>query len=85
LGGNLPCEEIGAACDVLRPQAVALSITCRIDDAFMRREIERLEDFIDGRCVLLAGGHAVERYRACIEAGGGTVCSTSDQFLALLD
>lgn len=85
LGANLPCEEIGAACDILRPQAVALSITSRIDDAYMRRELERLAGFIDGDCVLLAGGHAVERYRACIEAGGGTVCRTAGQFLARLD
>lgn len=84
VGANLPSEEIATACDILAPQMLALSITCRIDDAYMHGEIHRLMRYVGQRCPIIAGGRAAGRYRGSIAAGGGTLCDTTEQLLALL-
>lgn len=84
VGANLPSEEIATACEILEPQMLALSITCRIDDAYMHNELMRLSRHLGDRIPFLAGGRAAERYRRSIEAGGGTFCGTTSQLLALL-
>ena len=84
VGANLPSEEIAAACDILDPQMLALSMTCRIDDAYMHGDFQRLARYIGDRCPIIAGGRAAPRYRDSIAAGGGTVCGTTEHLLALL-
>jgi methanogenic corrinoid protein MtbC1 len=84
MGANLPSDEIAAACDALQPHMVALSITCRIDDAFMCDELKKVATFVEDRCPLVAGGRCVERYRGGLEANGATVCTTTEHFLSLL-
>ncbi|MGD9309026.1 MAG: MerR family transcriptional regulator [Desulfosarcina sp.] len=77
MGANLPAEEIAAAQSVLETQMLALSITCRIDDGFMHRELSRLSDLLDDRCPIVVGGRANQMYRDCIEATGATICPTT--------
>jgi cobalamin-dependent methionine synthase I len=84
VGANLPSEEIAAACDIIDPQLLALSITCRIDDAYMHGELQRLAHYLGGRCPIIAGGRAAPRYRDSIQAAGGTVCDTAEHLLSLL-
>jgi len=84
LGPDLPAEEIAAACSILDPQMVALSITCRTEDAFLQDELRHLATLLPGRCPLVVGGRAGERYRPDIEAAGGSLCSTTDEFMSLL-
>ena len=76
LGYNLPAEEIASACDLLEPQLIALSITCRVDDAFTSNELERLAQLVGGRCSIVIGGQASHFYRRHIDALGGSICTT---------
>lgn len=76
VGFNLPAEEIAAACALLEPQLVALSITCRVDDGFTNRELQRLSELIDGRCSIIIGGQASHFYRRHIDAIGCAICTT---------
>ena len=84
LGPDLPAEEIAAARSVLNPQMVALSITCRTEDAFLQDELRRLATLLGDGCPLVVGGRAGARYRSEIEAAGGLLCSSNDEFLSLL-
>jgi len=84
LGPDLPGEEIAAACTMVEPQMIALSITCRVNDAFMEKELLRLSELIDDDYRLVIGGLASERYRSSIEAAGATFCPTADEFTLLL-
>lgn len=84
IGFNLPAEEIAAACCMLGPQMIALSITCRINDAFMHDELVRLSDLINGTCPLVVGGRASHNYRQYIEAAGGEICSTAATLVSRL-
>ena len=85
LGFNLPAEEIAAACPILGPQMVALSITCRVNDAFMQDELTRLSDLLNNGCPLVVGGRASHNYRGSIEAAGGENCSTAAELVARLE
>ena len=76
LGFDLPAEEIAAACTILDPQLIALSITCRMDDAFTNSELKRLTQLIDGRCPVVVGGRASHHYRGHMDSTGCTVCTT---------
>ena len=84
LGPSLPAEEIAAARSAIRPQMIALSITCRFDDNCLQAEIRRLTDLSDNRCLLVVGGQAAERCRRYVEAVGGVVCAETDALIALL-
>ena len=77
LGYNLPAEEIAAACAILEPQRIALSITCRVDDGFTNNELKRLSELIDGRCSIMIGGQASHHYHRQIDAIGGMICCTN--------
>ena len=81
LGFNLPAEEIAAACSLLGPQMIALSITCRVGDAFMHDELIRLSDLLKNGCPLVVGGRASHNYRRSIEAAGGENCSTAAELV----
>lgn len=83
LGTSLPAEEIAAACSLLGPKALALSITCRFDDRFMTNELNRLCSFLDGRCPLVIGGRASHAYRRQVEDVGAVWAST-EAFIQLL-
>lgn len=83
LGTNLPAEEIAAACSVLGPKVLALSITCRFDDRFMANELNRLCGLLDGRCSLVIGGRASNVYRRQVECAGA-VWATTEAFIELL-
>ena len=83
LGTNLPAEEIAAACSLLGPKVLALSITCRFDDRFMANELNRLCSFLDGRCSLVIGGRASHAYRRQVEEAGA-VWATTEAFIQLL-
>jgi hypothetical protein len=74
-------QAVAAA--VLNPQMIALSITCRMCDAFVQEERHQLSALIDGRCPLVVGGQASEHYQLFIEAAGGTVCLKNEEFLSL--
>ncbi len=77
LGPELPCEEIAAARLALNPQLIALSITCRTDDAFIESEMKRLANLLQGSCSFIVGGFAVDLHRQSIEAAGGQCCPTA--------
>jgi methanogenic corrinoid protein MtbC1 len=85
LGFSLSSEEIAAAFSILGPQMIALSITCRVDDAFMQDELIRLTDLLNGRCPLVVGGRASHKYRRSIEAAGGETCSTAAELISRLE
>jgi methanogenic corrinoid protein MtbC1 len=84
LGPDLPSEEIAAARTRLDARLIALSITCRINDATLMDELRNLSDFVDGRCPIIVGGQASQRYRAAIEASGAKLCTATEDFVALL-
>jgi DNA-binding transcriptional MerR regulator len=84
LGPNLPAEEMAAARSMLNPRMIALSITCRLDDAILHDEFHPSGPLFQDGCPLVVGGQAAERYRSLVEAGGGILCATSAQFCALL-
>ena len=85
LGFNLPAEEIAAACSILGPKMIALSITCRVDDAFMQDELVRLSDLLNNGCPLVVGGRASHNYRRSIEAAGGENCLTAVELVIRLE
>lgn len=84
LGFNLPAEEIAAACTIIQPQLVALSITSRVDDAFTNNELKRLCQMIDGRCSIIIGGQASHFYRRHIDSLGCGMCSTAKAMMQQL-
>ena len=77
LGPNLPSEELAAACLSLRPQMIALSVTCHADERFIESELSRLAGLLDERYPLFVGGRASAFYRRSIEKAGGTVCRST--------
>ena len=81
LGPDLPCEEIAAARLALNPQLIALSITCRANDAFIANELQRLSNLLQGQCPFIVGGLASDVYRRSIEAAGGECFSTTDSLI----
>lgn len=81
LGPNLPAEEIVAARSIIDPQLVALSITCRLDDAFMRDELHRLGRMTDGDFPLVVGGRASRHYADLIASAGGELCGTTSELV----
>jgi DNA-binding transcriptional MerR regulator len=85
VGFNLPAEEIAAAGSMLGPQMIALSITCRVDDAFMHDELIRLSDLMKKKCPLVVGGRASHNYRRSIEAAGGENCPTAAALVSRLE
>lgn len=85
LGFSLPAEEIAAAVSILGPRMIALSITCRVDDAFMKDELIRLSDMLNSGCPLVVGGRASHNYRRSIEAAGGENCSTAAELVSRLE
>ena len=84
LGYDLPAEEIAAACGVLNPQLIALSITCRVDDAFTHSELKRLCEMIDGRCSIIIGGQASHLYRSQIDSLGCSICASTTAMISQL-
>ena len=84
LGPNLPGEEIVAARRILSPQLIALSITCRVNDAFMNTEFKRVSNLRNDNCPIVIGGQASGHYRQMWEATGGKVCSSTGEFVRLL-
>jgi len=85
LGFNLPAEEIAAACSIPGAEMIALSITCRVNDAFMQDELIRLSDLLNNGCPLVVGGRASHNYRRSIEAAGGENCSTAAELVSRLE
>ena len=85
LGTNLPAEEIIAACSILEPQMLAVSITCRVNDRFMQEELIRLNEVAENRCPLVIGGRASEFYRNLIADRVTAVWATTRTFTDLLD
>lgn len=83
LGHNLPAEEIAEAATALMPQRIVLSITCRTDDGYTEDQLRRLADLVDGRFPVVAGGRAGHVYRQVVEANGGTVCNSIENFFGL--
>jgi DNA-binding transcriptional MerR regulator len=83
LGTSLPAEEIAAACSLLGPKVLALSITCRFDDRFMANELDRLCGFLDGQCSLVVGGRASHAYLRQVE-GAGAVWAGTEAFIQML-
>ena len=79
LGPDLPCEELAAACLSLRPQMIALSVTCRTDEGFIEGELNRLTGLLDQRYPLFVGGRASAIFRKSIEKAGGTVCRSTNE------
>jgi len=63
---------------------IALSVTCRLDDACLQEEIQRLSALLESRCPLVVGGRAAERYRPQIEAAGGVICTTTEALIPYL-
>lgn len=84
LGPNLPSEDIAAASAILNPQLIALSITCRVKDIFIQKELSHLAELLENHCPLIFGGQASETYRRDIEAIGGQVCTTPKDLVQML-
>lgn len=84
LGFNLPAEEIAVACSILDPQMIVLSITCRVNDSFMRDELIRLANLINDQCPLVIGGRASQGYRRPVEGLGGAIWATRKDLIDLL-
>ena len=75
---------IAAASAALKPQLIALSVTCRINDTFMQSELSHLSDLLENDCPLIFGGQASGTYRREIEAIGGQVCATPEDLVQML-
>jgi DNA-binding transcriptional MerR regulator len=85
LGPDLPSEEIAAARSEADPQLIALSITCRGNDAFVHNEFARLSQLIGGACPVLVGGRASAYYRRCIESTGAHLCTNTTDLVRRLE
>jgi hypothetical protein len=84
IGPDLPGEEIAAAGLTLKPQLIALSITCRADEGFVDRQMTQMADLLEDQCPFIAGGIASMVHRPSIERIGGAVCLTTDDLVARL-
>ena len=84
LGSNLPAEEIAVACSILGPQMMVLSITCRLNDGFMRDEFIRLSNSLNDQCPLVIGGRASHNYRRRVEGLSGAIWATTKDLINLL-
>ena len=81
LGPNLPAEEIVAAQTIINPQLTALSITCRLDDGFMRDELHRLGTMTQGAFPLVVGGRASRYYAGAVASAGGQLCANTRELV----
>ena len=84
LGTDLPAEEIIAACSLLEPQMLAVSITCRGNDRFVQEQLLRLSEVTEDRCPLVIGGRASAIYRHTLADRVGAVWATTETFTDLL-
>jgi methanogenic corrinoid protein MtbC1 len=85
IGCDLPAEEIVAAHAITNPRMIALSITCRFNDDFMRAELGRLLDMVGDQCPCIVGGRASHAYAACIRECGGVVGKTLQDLVNALN
>ncbi|MBU0755687.1 MAG: cobalamin-dependent protein, partial [Planctomycetes bacterium] len=70
LGPNLPAEEICAAAEHNRAQAVAISIVYPPDDPHLREELNRLQRLLPESTSLIVGGRAAASYYDVLKKGG---------------
>jgi MerR family transcriptional regulator, light-induced transcriptional regulator len=83
LGPDLPSAEIIAACSMLRPSVVAISIVFAGEDEFLTKEIYKLK-YLPEEIKLVAGGRGSEYYRKTIEEINGVVLTNLNDFRQFL-
>jgi DNA-binding transcriptional MerR regulator len=83
-GPSLPAEEIVAAVREKGAAALALSITFRAEESFMREEFEKLKRSLDDDFMLYVGGRAAAFYRNMISDCGGMLIDNMKAFVPIL-
>jgi methanogenic corrinoid protein MtbC1 len=66
LGPNLPAEEIAAGVRQKNAKTVALSIVYATEDHFIRKELNKLRDYLGPDVTVFVGGRAAERLRSVL-------------------
>jgi len=85
LGPSLPAEEIASAAIFNRASAVALSIIYPADDPELPHQLRRLRHLLPREIPLIAGGQALEGYRATLEDIGAIILTNMTDFSRTLE
>ena len=85
LGANLPAEEIAAAVKFTNAKAVTISISYKVDDLVITKEIRRLRKLIGNSVALIVGGRAAGHYEALLNEVGVLKIKNYDHFRLILD
>lgn len=84
LGPNLPAEEIAAAAEITGAEAVALSISYRMEARNLERELLRLNRDLAENVRVFVGGGAAADHCDVIEALGGNWLPDLPSFAAVI-
>lgn len=84
LGSNLPAEEIAAANFMLKPQLVALSITCGSDGQSVLDELIRLMKLVNHGTPMVIGGRASQELRSHRAISSGAVWAETEDLIGIL-
>jgi MerR family transcriptional regulator, light-induced transcriptional regulator len=85
LGANLPAEEIAAAVRYTNATAVTISISYKIDDLLIAKELRRLRKLIGNDVALIVGGRAAGHYEAVLDQVGVLKIKSYDHFKEILE
>ena len=85
LGPSLPAEEIVSAVMANQFRAVALSIIYPEDDPELPAQLLRLRKLLPDELPIIAGGRAVQSYRAALDRIGALVLTEMSDFTRILE
>jgi MerR family transcriptional regulator, light-induced transcriptional regulator len=85
VGSSLPAVEIAGSAVRLCARAVALSLVYPGDDPALGPELEALRRFLPPEMAIVAGGRAVEGYRATLDRIGAIVARDLADLYRVLD
>jgi DNA-binding transcriptional MerR regulator/methylmalonyl-CoA mutase cobalamin-binding subunit len=84
-GPNLPAEEIAAAVKMTVAEAIALSISHRIDIALIVRELRKLRSYCTHRVQIYVGGYGIAEIRSRVDRIGVRCIENVEKFRAELE
>ena len=84
-GPNLPAEEIAAAVDITVAQAIALSISHRIEIASIARELRKLRSYCAHQVQIYVGGYGIASLNSRTDLVGVRCIENVEKFRADLE
>ena len=85
LGANLPAEEIAAAVRFTEATAVTVSISYKMDDVLLAKELRRLRKLIGNDVAFIVGGREAGHYEAILNQIGVLEIKSYDHFKQILE